>query len=407
MAPLFLFIGVICALIFAVNNVIRLLRRHTRIRFGEMTLAFLVVLLPLVGLIIDNLTVAAFSLFESLTLVLASGLAVYSIPLIIAELFRPQRLRQSRGLLTISLSLILLFAVLSNSFLALGIAFTQRPIQVPTPINVAADEPDPCDFQNQFSGIGVIFIQLIVEDTGLTTQDVFDRLGDSAGLTVGEFIVANGGSRERITDKVIVLTQDILDQAVANRCITEFVAQGLSAQIENVFLNQLFDQVIDPEQFGEFLRGNGDVPLSAADVEATLTATQQVPTPTPTPTATQTATPTITPSPTASRTPLPTFSPTATRQRFTTPTPTVTPTFANPCLAVTLYNVNLRDYPNLEDTQILLTIPFETTLTLYAQSQDGAWWLTEWEGQSGWVSGEFIRRAEACANLPARNPGRR
>lgn len=87
-----------------------------------------------------------------------------------------------------------------------------------------------------------------------------------------------------------------------------------------------------------------------------------------------------------------------------TPTPTLTPTFANPCIALTLYNVNLRDYPALEDTQVLLTIPFETTLTLYAKFEDGAWWLTEWEGQSGWVNGDFIRRADSCDDLPNRQP---
>ncbi len=404
MAFVFLLSGALFALIFAINNVIRLLRRSARIRLGEMTLAFLIVLLPVIGLIIDNLSVAAFSLIESLTLILVGALAVYSIPLTIAEAFRPQRLRQSRGLLGMGLSLLLLLATLSNAFIALGVALAQRPVQLPTPINVAVSEPDPCDFQGQFADIGLFFIQLIIADTGLTTQEVFDRLSQSGGLTVGEFIEANGGSRERISDAVMTLARDILTQAVNNRCITEFVAQGLSAQIENVFLNQLFDQVIDPEQFAEFLEGEGGIPLSASDVEATLTATARIPTATATPTPTVTWTPTTTPSPTSSRTPLPTESPTPTRQQFMTPTPTLTPTFANPCIALTLYNVNLRDYPALEDTQVLLTIPFETTLTLYAQFEDGAWWLTEWEGQSGWVNGDFIRRADSCDDLPNRQP---
>jgi uncharacterized protein YraI len=65
------------------------------------------------------------------------------------------------------------------------------------------------------------------------------------------------------------------------------------------------------------------------------------------------------------------------------------------------YNLNLRAEPNFESA-VLLVIPFDSTITLFGRSADSTWWLTEYENQAGWVSGEFIRLSDSCAELPVR-----
>lgn len=120
----------------------------------------------------------------------------------------------------------------------------------------------------------------------------------------------------------------------------------------------------------------------------------------PTQRPTQPPTPTLSPSP--SRTHTPTATTTATRPlRLTrTPTPTLTPVM--PCLAQTLYNVNLRAGPS-RTTERLTTVPFNTTLSLFARSADSAWWLTNYEGLEGWLAGEFLSLTAACRSLPIRD----
>jgi hypothetical protein len=128
-----------------------------------------------------------------------------------------------------------------------------------------------------------------------------------------------------------------------------------------------------------------DIPDETAWPEASPTLT-----PTPSPTATLTAT-RVQPSPT----------PTATRFRFATRTPEPTPTLPNPCLALTRFNVNLRTLPDL-DAEVLVVIPFDTTVTLFGRNDDSSWWLAQHEGQTGWLKGEFLNVTTSCAELSVR-----
>jgi hypothetical protein len=65
------------------------------------------------------------------------------------------------------------------------------------------------------------------------------------------------------------------------------------------------------------------------------------------------------------------------------------------------FNVNLRESPDL-DAELLLTIPFDTVVSLFAQSEDGEWWFTEYEGQAGWLKAEFLTLTASCELLPVR-----
>lgn len=150
-----------------------------------------------------------------------------------------------------------------------------------------------------------------------------------------------------------------------------------------------------------------DALITEPSATPSLTPFGTPPPPSETPIASLTATidpsPTVTASPTPSRTPLPTDTAAATRRSIATRTPEPTETLPNPCLASVTNNLNLRAEP-ATDGELLATIPFDTSLTLFARSSDGLWWFTEYNGQAGWVLGEFVARSSACDLLPTRTP---
>ena len=146
-----------------------------------------------------------------------------------------------------------------------------------------------------------------------------------------------------------------------------------------------------------------DALLAALAPSLTPTAAAQTPETTlsePAQQPTRTSTPSLTPTP--SRTQTLTATATATRGLRPSRTPTRTATPVTPCLAQTLYNINLRAGPS-RTSELLTTIPFDTTLPLFARTADSAWWLTTYEGAEGWLAGEFLNLTAACETLPVRN----
>jgi uncharacterized protein YraI len=92
---------------------------------------------------------------------------------------------------------------------------------------------------------------------------------------------------------------------------------------------------------------------------------------------------------------------TPTRYQFVTRTPLPTATLPDPCLALANFNLNLRSLPEA-DAEVLATIPFNNTITLFGRSSDSDWWFGEYEGTSGWVKGEFLSLSTSCNTLPER-----
>jgi hypothetical protein len=93
---------------------------------------------------------------------------------------------------------------------------------------------------------------------------------------------------------------------------------------------------------------------------------------------------------------------TATRYQFVTRTPLPTSTLPSPCLALANFNLNLRAQPEA-DAEVLATIPFNNTITLFGRSADSIWWYGEYEGNAGWVKGEFLALSTSCNVLPERD----
>lgn len=261
--------GILFAALFLINNLAKTILKRPRISFWDLLLAFLAALLMGLGLLSEQLNGANSTLLANMIVIAGIFMAVFSLIVLIAELRRPEKLRQSRGVLGLGIGVLVALAAISIPMTAAN--FT---IPTPTPIQIAA----------------------------------------SAGTT--------------------------------------------------------------------------NTP--------SVQPTRQAPTVTPSPLPTLTATATLTPTPRA------TLTATATRWTYQSPTPLPTQTNVSPCLATVDFNLRLRVQPDAE-SETLLVIPFTTTISLYGRSQDGGWWYTEYEDQSGWIDGEYITRSSTCDELPVRD----
>jgi hypothetical protein len=262
--------GGIFALFYIINAIIQIVRQKIRIGFVQTWLAFGVVLLPVLGLVNNTLSETPIPLGRIISLGTAAVLIVLSLILLLIELRRPERLKQSRGLLGIGAGVLVAISTFSVPAIAEYAFAAVQP--TPTPLLVAASSAE-------------------------TTSE-----------------------------------------------------PGAEA--------------------------------------ATSTLTR-----TPTPTATAPSTPTRRPTAVATATP--------TRYQFVTRTPLPTATLPDPCLALANFNLNLRAQPEA-DAEVLATIPFNNTITLFGHSDDSVWWFGEYEATSGWVKGEFLALSSSCDTLPER-----
>ena len=67
------------------------------------------------------------------------------------------------------------------------------------------------------------------------------------------------------------------------------------------------------------------------------------------------------------------------------------------CSISVIYNLNLRDQPSTDST-IYLSIPFGTTVVTDGRTSDN-WYRVSYDGQTGWVSGEFVSAGASCADI--------
>lgn len=391
--------GIFFAALFALNGLIRTMRRSTQITFSETLLAFLAVLLPVSALVEDNRSEAALDAVESMALWLAGGLLVFSLLLLLAELFRPQRLRASRGVFGLGMSAIIGLSALLIPYASIYITTLNAPPPLPTPVNNAVsalrEQEDSARFRLFFN----MMLQIIVEETGLDAQTVLKRLNQD-NLSVAQLAKETGGSLDTIIDRLIMLMRAQVDDLLAVGRINALEASGAKLVIPSLVRSSVAN---DMQSLSDLLsRENPSTPspedaTRQADSFATFMAIS------PTPAAAPTLTASPSPSPSLTRTPRPTTTATATRDRYLTRTPTATPTLPNPCVALLNYNVNLRAAPDFT-AAVLLTIPFETVVTVFGRSADSQWWFATYEDHAGWLNADFITLSSACAALPVRRP---
>ncbi len=401
MAFFFLLLGAAFALILTLSNIYRTLRRRPTITLGEVRLFFFTAILIMVALIIKNQGDNRYTVVEWGVLVIASSLIVIGLLLAGVELFtRRQRLRQSRGIFTFGVGVLMGFSALTMPLIA-GSIVREAVFSITTPVPVNVTPGPTLDPEQRIAQITEPLFQLIAEETGLDAETVLAEV--EGGRTIAELVIENGGDIERLISRGIAILTEQINQLEREGLISSAQAVSL-LNILPFGVRYIVMNDIDSIQnlFG------GQIPTpNATQVVMTQTAaviTPTIITRTPTVTPSITRTPTSTPTVTPSRTPRPTDSPTPTRERFQSPTPTLTPTLPNPCLAVMNFNVNLRTQPDLEDSEVVTTIPFQTVVAVYGRTEDRLWWFGEYEGQAGWLSAEFIALTPACEVLPVRRP---
>jgi hypothetical protein len=393
--------GALFAVFYLLLAFIRTVRRTPEIARSDIALVFLVALVSLAGLIVSGQDGVTDNLVEVAVLGIAITLAVFGVIFIISELFRPQRLRQSRGVLTLGLSMLL---ALSALLVPLAAAyFSLPPRQQPVPVVNQTESDASAEFYVVFSEV----VDIIGDASGLSQDEVLTALDN--GETVAQLIATNNGDIEQVIDDITRVMQNFLRSLAAQERVDPLRASAGIAGMEIVVRYAVNNDLSTLQRAGRentaaTLPPEGTArPSFFAFLTASFTPVGIAQTALP---ATDTPLPTITPPPTArasaTRTPRPTATETATRERFVTRTPTPTPTLPSPCLAQMEYNVNLRAEAATESA-LLATIPFETVVNVFGRNEETTWWYVEYEGNAGWVSDEFVTVTSSCSKLPVRD----
>lgn len=333
------------------------------------------------------------------------------------------------------------------SAIALGITGTPTPVPPTLPGGITATPTVDPEAVSQFRALFRAVRDVLAEE--ITEADevvIFTRL--DAGVPLAQIVTENGGDVQRVIRRISAIMQDGLRASIArgdtnalqgallisqmdtfitlavNTSLAEMgarfggggpTATGTRPSLLDLLTETPIAEVDDvtPATQSPVATGTSLPPTNAATATDPATATP-VP-PTRTPTAVRTLPPTITPRPPldSTPTPVPTNAPatmdgTSAGSVESTPgtASTLPPTAGVPaaqaaCSATTAFNLRLRSAPTA-DSDTLATIPFSTPILLTARTSDSAWWATEYQGQAGWVDGEFLLLGAACAALPIR-----
>jgi hypothetical protein len=385
MGLLLLAFGGFFALLFILNSILQTARGQACLGFIGTSLAFITMGVSLWGLIENQSAPHPFT--NLATSVIATAVIVSGFLILIFEFRRsPRNLVQSRGILSIGIGILLLTSTFTVPFLAAYFAVipdTPAVSAISSPTSQAdSRETEDSAVQEQFARFFRNIFQIVGEATGLDNQTMVRQL-NTDGMTVAKLIENNDGDLDAVVKGVVDLTrvqiQTLMSEGQVNRLQGALILSNLE-----FFIRTAINSPVEPDRLD--------------DLSELLMATEA---PTASEEFTSTPLPTATTTPTRTRTPRPSPTATATRERFATRTPTMTTTLPNPCLALVDYNLNVRAAPD-PNAEVLTVIPYNSTITLFAQSEDLAWWLTTYEDVEGWVSGEYIRISDSCAELPTR-----
>ena len=425
MALLLIAVGGLFAVLLFLNNLIKTLSRAEKVGFWDLTLAFMMALVALVGLIFAADPQAGDYGAITLAQYLGLGAVGSSVLILILELFRPQRWKGSRGLLmlfaggwvllsTVTVPLVAVYFTLTPEDSATTevaqAAITAEAESTVDPTVIAA--ATAAEAQARFGDLFVQVIGVVTTELAVEPAIILGQL--ETGIPLSELVLQYGGDVDRVIDGITVVMQDAARDSLSRGEINMAQAALAISQMRffvRIAVNSDITQL--GRQFGRPTPAPGDPTepsfttlLTALPTETAGIAPVETSTPTTVFTATWTATdtrePTPTRTPSMTRTPRPTETPYPTTQRFATRTPTATATLVTPCLAQVEFNLRLRSSPeqiNAPDNT-LMTIPFGSVIDLYGRSEDGLWWFTIYEGTEGWVVGEFMTIGAACDRLP-------
>ncbi|MCU0495849.1 MAG: hypothetical protein MUF87_00705 [Anaerolineae bacterium] len=404
----FILVSIIAIVGYFFHAIVRLVRRNTDITFWDLLLAFVIALVPLAGLIVEGLQ-AADGVIDGLLLqnvmIMALVVIIASVILIIIEVFRPQRLQKSRGILGFGTGILL--GVSGLIVPIVSVSFTLPPVSTPDAnVNVAALGPTPTADSTQFFEIFNQVMSVIALETGLSIDQVLTAL--DGGQTVKQLIESNNGNVETVIDEITVIMQGFLRTLIAQGTIDRMRGAVGIAGMEAIVRYAVENDISTLQRAGREQSGVTEEPNITQEGSAFsfLTATwtpQEDEALNPVVSLTQTPVPTVTSPPTAqptlTRTPRPTLTFTPTRELYQRPTVTVTPTLGSPCVLLMNFNVNMRVEPN-GDAALIVTIPYQSAVNAFRRNPETTWWFVEYQGESGWVNAEFVTPTASCNQLP-------
>jgi len=392
------------AILFWAVSLVKALRRSERVSFLDVLLAFLVTL-PAVAALLTLDPTAPDPLIDRGVRWLGGGLAAASLVVALLELRRPGRLRASRGILGVGAGLLLFISSFSIPFMSawFSIRAETDPAADTVTVRTAAPEAtlevegvvsvERVQAEQLFKAIR----QVLAEEIDASEVDVFTAL--DAGEPLAEIVKRHGGDVARVETRLSQLLRAAVRQSAERGEITLLQGALLVSQMD------LFVRFAVRTDLNSFRGFGGPTPTGTqpsllillTEAPAEVVRATRTPAPTGT-TAAPTRTPPDTRTPRPTRTPVATDTPRPTRTPFVTRTPQPSATASVTCFAVTNYNLRLRAAPD-SDAETLLTIPYSTAITLTAQTSDGAWYATEYEGRAGWVAGEFLTLGPNCSAL--------
>ncbi|HVU09769.1 MAG TPA: SH3 domain-containing protein [Phototrophicaceae bacterium] len=129
--------GIIFALIFALNNLVKTLLRRGQIGFLDLLLTFMTTLVLLAALIAGQPD----ALVSRAALLSGAALSLFSLLILLLEVFRAQRLKGSRGLLGMYSGLLLMLASFGVPIIGSQFERQTQAASAPTSIAFALTEP--------------------------------------------------------------------------------------------------------------------------------------------------------------------------------------------------------------------------------------------------------------------------
>ena len=409
--------GIVFALLFALNNLLKTIFRRPKIGFLDLLLTFMTTLVLLASLIAAQTETQPDGHIAQVALYVGGGLAAFSLIVTLLELIRPPRLKGSRGILGIYSGFLLVVASFGVPFAAAYFSVQTQAAAAPTQIAQASGQATAVALstediemtrQARSSAIYQSISQIVTDEIHIDIDTVTSAL--QAGTPLATIIDAHGGSVEHVISAITLLMQDNVRQALAVGDINPIQGALAISQMENfirIAVNSDFNQLGGRLGLATEDPNSTPVPLfsllTTTLSPAAQTTSQSSSVTPPSATSLTVQSPSLTATVSATRTLRPTRTPMPTLFHYSTRTPAPTPTLVTPCVASVQYNLRLRAAPN-RDAETLLTIPFGTTITLFgkgsASDNDAFWWYATYQDQAGWVDGQYLVISAACDRLP-------
>jgi hypothetical protein len=394
------------AVLFVLFAMLQVLRKQ-RQGVGAALLAFTALVAPLAALILIQDATVRSSLVNNLAL---NAIVVFvgSILILVIERRKPMRTaNRSYGRLGVGLGVMIAILALTYPILISATVVAQTANL--DGVNITRADTSTIQNVSQTSDIytqsSSAFSEVLSVQTGLTSEELTTQL--QSGNSVADLVTVHNGDPDVVITAAATAIDDLKTQGGmpaqmlvnlgedTSEVATQYV-QGELDERAQLFLTSLLVSGGMPS----FPQNGQNPPPDAngtpialpnqADAASVLTgqfasvptaeSTQSIATPTEV-----TIRPTLISFPSATPTPLPTqVSAEATQE---TSTCTVTP----------IYNLNLRDQPNTNGA-IYLSIPFGTPVMATGRTASD-WYSVTYNGQPGWVSGEYLSVVSDCADL--------